>query len=155
MTDIDIAKGLIFQTLDVKKDSLDNRIISQKKIFLLQEMGIDIGYSYNWYIHGPYSPDLTAYMYENLDMLKDYNFSGYKLSDIAKDKIQIINNLEKKKPHTLTVVSWYELLASVLYIVKKWDKEDPYETLTKYKPQYTREHYDAAIQQLKSIGCCA
>ena len=36
MTNIDVANGMVFQALGVKKDSFDNRIISQKKIFLLQ-----------------------------------------------------------------------------------------------------------------------
>jgi len=155
MTNIDIANGLVFQALGIKKDSLDNRIISQKKIYLLQEMGIDIGYSYNWYIRGPYSPYLTTYIYDNLDMLKDYDFASYKLSDDARSKIETINNLEREKPQPLTVASWYELLASLLYIIKKWNKETPYETLVKYKPKYTPEDYEAAMDQLRKIGCCS
>lgn len=154
MTNIDVANGMVFQALGVKKDSFDNRIISQKKIFLLQEMGIDIGYSYNWYIRGPYSPDLTTYIYDNLDMLKDHDFSAYKLSDTAKAAIDAINGLEEAKPQTLSVVSWYELLASVLYIIRKWNKENPYESLIKYKPKYTKTDYDAAMTQLRMIGCC-
>jgi uncharacterized protein YwgA len=154
MTNIDIAIGMVFQALRVKKDSFDSRIISQKKIFLLQEMGIDIGYSYNWYIRGPYSPDLANYIYDNLDMLKDHDFSAYKLSNAAKGAIDTINDLEETKPQNLTVVSWYELLASVLYIIRKWNKENPYETLIKYKPKYTKTDYDAAIIQLRKIGCC-
>ncbi len=154
MTNIDVANGMVFQALGVKKDSFDNRIISQKKIFLLQEMGIEIGYSYNWYIRGPYSPDLTTYIYDNLDMLKDHDFSAYKLSDTAKAAIDAINGLEEAKPQTLSVVSWYELLASVLYIIRKWNKENPYESLIKYKPKYTKTDYDAAMTQLRMIGCC-
>ena len=151
MTNIDVANGMVFQALGVKKDSFDNRIISQKKIFLLQEMGIEIGYSYNWYIRGPYSPDLTTYIYDNLDMLKDHDFSAYKLSDTAKAAIDAINGLEEAKPQTLSVVSWYELLAS---IIRKWNKENPYESLIKYKPKYTKTDYDAAMTQLRMIGCC-
>ena len=154
MTNIDVANGMVFQALGVKKDSFDNRIISQKKIFLLQEMGIEIGYSYNWYIRGSYSPGLTTYIYDNLDMLKDHDFSSYKLSDTAKAAIDAINGLEEAKPQTLSVVSWYELLASVLYIIRKWNKENPYESLIKYKPKYTKIDYDAAMTQLRMIGCC-
>lgn len=154
MTNIDVANGILFQALGVNKDSFDSRIISQKKIFLLQEMGIDIGYSYNWYIRGPYSPDLTTYIYDNLDMLADYDFSAYKLSDTARTAVDKINGLEKEKPQTLTTASWYELLASLLYIIKKWDKDNPFDTLIKYKPKYTKDDYDAAMVQLKKIGCC-
>ena len=116
MTNIDIAKGLIFQALKVEKDSFDDRLISQKKLYLLQMLGIDIGYSYNWYIRGPYSPHLSTYVFNNLDVLKEQDFSAYNLSDTVKKAIDKINNLENKKPESLSISSWYELLASVLYI---------------------------------------
>ncbi len=153
MTNIDIANGIVFQALRIKKDSLDDRIISQKKIFILQEMGIDVGYCFNWYIRGPYSPDLTTYIYNNLDMLKDQDFSKYTISKSAEDKIKVVNSLEKEKPSSLNLAAWFELLASVLYIVKKWKKDKPFECLTKYKPQFNKEHFDAAMAQLKAIGC--
>lgn len=37
MTNIDVANGMVFQALGVKKDSFDNRIISQKKIFYFKK----------------------------------------------------------------------------------------------------------------------
>ena len=83
MTNIDIANGLIFQALAVEKNSFDERLLSQKKIFLLQELGVDIGYSYNWYIRGPYSPDLMAkgFMYNSLreihEHINDYEFLNF------------------------------------------------------------------------------
>ena len=67
MDNIDIAKGLILKNLNIKsKNSLDNRVIIQKKIYLLQEQEVDLGYEYNWYLKGPYSPTLTSYVYEKL-----------------------------------------------------------------------------------------
>ena len=153
MTNIDIANGLIFQALNIEKDTFDDRLLSQKKIFLLQELGVNIGYSYNWYIRGPYSPDLTTYIFNNLDMLKEQDFSDYKFTDTVKGKIDSINGLAVKKPKTLTVTSWYELLASVLYIYRKWGKENVYESLIQHKPQYTKEQFDAAVKELKLLDC--
>ena len=133
-------------------ETLNDRILLQKKVYLAQDIGLPLGYGYSWYIHGPYSPDLTNYIYDNLDMLKDHDFSSYKLSDAAQNAVDTINNLECTKPETLTTVSWYELLASLLYIIRKWNAENPYEALIKYKPKYTKADYDAAMAQLQGIG---
>lgn len=155
MTNIDIANGLIFQALAVEKNSFDERLLSQKKIFLLQELGVDIGYSYNWYIRGPYSPDLTTYIFNNLDVLKEHDFSKYHLSEKVQKKIDSINALAEARPEVLSVPSWYELVASVLYIRKEWKKEDVFECLVQYKSQYTRDQFDAAVQELTKLGCYA
>lgn len=152
MNKIDIANGLIFQTLKINKDSFDDRLLSQKKIYLLEQLGVDLGYSYNWYIRGPYSPDLTTYIFNNLDMLKEQDFSSYKISNSVEQEIQKINNMVDSKPSELSVPSWYELLASVLYIKKNWNSPDCYQSLIEHKPQYTKEQYELAINQLKEIG---
>ena len=144
MTNIDIANGLVFQSLGVGKDTFDERLLSQKKVFLLQELGVDIGYSYNWYIRGPYSPDLANYIFHNLDILKEQDLSGYRLSEAG------------KKPDSLrSLPSWYELLASFLYIHKAWKKngDDVFTSLLQYKPQYTREQFDAAVHELTGLAC--
>lgn len=155
MTNIDIANGLVFQALGVSKDAFDDRLLTQKKVFLLQELGVNLGYAYNWYVRGPYSPDLTAYVYNNLDVLKEQDFSRYRISDDAQKQIDTVNAFANEKPDSLSVSSWYELLASVLYIQKRWNKDDAYDSLVKYKPQYTREHFDAAVNRLRLSGCCA
>ena len=40
-------------------DTFDGRLTFQKTIQLLQSFGINLGYRYNWYLRGPYSPDLA------------------------------------------------------------------------------------------------
>ena len=83
MNNIDIANGIVFQKLKISKDSFDERLICQKKIYLLQSLGTNLGYTYNWYVRGPYSPALTTYIYANLDVLTSSDFSDYKLAKIA------------------------------------------------------------------------
>lgn len=152
MTNIDIANGLVFQALGVSKDSFDDRLLSQKKVFLLQELGVNLGYSYNWYVRGPYSPDLTTYIFHNLDMLKEQDFSDYRFSDAVQGKVDAVNSLVNAKPDSLSVPSWYELLASVLYIRRKWNKTDVFASLKQYKPQYSQQHFDVAVNELRALG---
>lgn len=161
MNNIDIANGMVFQRLRIRKDSFDERLVCQKKIYLLQSLGTNLGYTYNWYVRGPYSPALTTYIYANLDVLASSDFSDYKLAKMAERNIQCVNNLEKRKRSDFTTASWYELLASLLYIHNNRDSwkidEDDQEhslflTLIKYKPQYNEEQCQYAFEILGDEG---
>lgn len=154
MRSIDIANGLLFQALNVSKDTFDDRLLIQKKVFLLKELGVDFGYSFNWYVHGPYSPNLTAYIYNNLDLLKEYDFSDYQFSDTVREKINLVQDLENKKPDSLSAPSWYELLASVSYLQKRLLAKDKnlVTRLKELKPQYNEDECAAAVAELKNIG---
>jgi len=44
--------------------SFDNRLKYQKLIYLVQNSGLSLGYGYNWYVRGPYSPSLTQDLFE-------------------------------------------------------------------------------------------
>jgi uncharacterized protein YwgA len=43
--------------------SFDHRLIFQKTIYLLQAFGLYLGFTFSWYIRGPYSPLLAHYGY--------------------------------------------------------------------------------------------
>ncbi len=159
MNNIDIANGIVFQKLAISKDSFDDRLICQKKIYLLQSLGTNLGYAYNWYVRGPYSPALTTYLYANLDVLASNDFSDCKLAEMAEKNIACVNRLEKEKRSDFTTASWYELLASLLYIHnnrESWkidEEEHPlFLTLIKYKPQYNEEQCQYAYKTLSDEG---
>lgn len=44
------------------------RLVLQKTIYLLQSYGLNLGYNFSWYIHGPYSTQLTkdAFRLQNI-----------------------------------------------------------------------------------------
>lgn len=50
------------------KRSLAERKKFQKTIYLIQAFDIPLGYSFNWYLHGPYSPDLAEVGYALADI---------------------------------------------------------------------------------------
>ena len=152
MDNIDIAKGLILKNLNIKsKNSLDNRVIIQKKIYLLQEQEVDLGYEYNWYLKGPYSPTLTSYVY----ILNSMEYNGVSLNDVVIGKIEKVNRFNEYKPDNLSEADWYELLASMLYIFKNYnawainkDKEDIIKTLIIEKPKYSPNDCEYAFEKL-------
>ena len=47
-----------FEPLHFEAD-FNERLILQKTIYLMQSFNLFIGYHFNWYIRGPYSPVLT------------------------------------------------------------------------------------------------
>ena len=159
MNNIDIARGIVFQKLEAENDTFDARLICQKKVYLLQTLGTELGYVYNWYVRGPYSPMLSSYLYANLDILKSSDYSNYKLSKQAEANINIVNKLKECTPQDLQVTSWYELLASVLYISNNKDswkvsdkEEEIIDTLMKHKPQYNREQCEKAFGALNGYN---
>lgn len=159
MNNIDIANGIVFQKLAISKDNFDDRLICQKKIFLLQSLGTDLGYIYNWYVHGPYSPALTNYVYNNLDVLATNDFSEYKLSESAERNIDSVNILVEDRRSDLSEASWYELLASLLYIInnrQSWGIEPEnsaiVDALIKQKPQYNVSQCNDAFTTLRKYG---
>jgi len=157
MNKIEIANGMIFQALDIRnKDTFEARLVCQKKIYLLQESGIDLGYGYNWYIKGPYSPNLSTYIYNNLDDFMKTDFSNYHISSNVTEKINRINSIEESKPKDLNKSAWYELVASVLYIYKNhvsWrissSFDEVFSKLEQYKPQFNWEQFIEAVKVLK------
>ena len=161
MNAIDIANGIVFQKMGISKDIFDDRLICQKKIYLLQSLGTDLGYSYNWYVRGPYSPALTTYVYNNLDVLSTCSFDEIKLNDQAQRNIMTVNKLSEEKPDDLSISLWYELLASILYISKNsksWRNDGSDESLSreliKMKPRFTMQHCECALESLRRAGFC-
>lgn len=163
MDNIDIANGLVFKQLGIEKDTFDERLISQKKVYLLQALGTDLGYHYNWYLRGPYSPVLTSYMYANLDWLKDSNteLADYRLSCDAENNIRCVNEMTQQSSSAgLTESAWYELLASLHYIYqnkRSWEvtgAKEIFRKLRQYKPQYTDKQCEMAFDILCGAGLC-
>jgi len=159
MNNIDIANGIIFQRLHLSIESFADRLICQKKIYLLQVLGSDLGYKYNWYIHGPYSPTLTNYMYNNINVLLTLDLEKYELSTQTLENINAVNRLQDNIREDFNVCSWYELLASIVYINENrysWGIDAQVDLdggitnkVIEQKPQYTSAQCAFAIERLK------
>lgn len=160
MEQIDVVNGLIFNQLGINtKDSLEDRVIIQKKIYLLQSLGIDLGYSYNWYLKGPYSTTLTNYIYEKLDFLNQSKdiFEQYQLNNSVTTKIAKVNSISSGKPHELSTDAWYELIASLIYICKNrssWeiagDEESIISALRAKKPHFSVQNCEDALNYIRT-----
>jgi len=123
-------------------DSFSDRLILQKKVFLLKEGGFDIGYGFNKYIRGPYSPVLAN--------------DGYKINSgeivsgnapLSEEIIKKLHNIEKGHEGEAL---WFELVTSILYCIKKegLSIKECKEKLIEEKPHLDMDEFDEAIKKL-------
>jgi len=77
------------------KSNFNSRLILQKTVYLMQEFGLNIGYSFSWYLRGPYSPNLTRDTY---GLAENYSeFSPVKFAELSKE-IRFCEFLEFIRP---------------------------------------------------------
>ena len=128
-------------------ESINDRILLQKKVYLAQDIGLPLGYGYSWYIHGPYSTDLTAVAYQIIPE-GDTAIENHSLKDPYASMITKVNALERiidERGLTISVVQWYELIASIAYWYKRGynTEEKIVEKIHATKPQFTEEQTKA------------
>ncbi len=96
--------------------SFDARLIVQKTIYLLQRgFQGNLGYSFSWYLHGPYSPSLAADAYKLVHVYKEtptLEFVDSKLEERFQGFLKFI------EPHKRDD-EWLELAASMLFSYRK------------------------------------
>lgn len=126
-----------------------NRLKLQKYVYIAQScLGKDFGYEYNMYNNGPYSPELTNYYYEKIDVntmsvdvkARNWNYDN----TFAKRFLSLFGD---KEPQWLEVAS--TIIDSTNYF------EDEQETLNKVyaiKSDYSKNYIDDVWIELKNKG---
>jgi hypothetical protein len=94
---------------------LEGRIAVQKKIYLLQASGVDLGYSFEWNNFGPYSPELA----EDCTSLKAYMDEASELGrrlrpkpEVEKSLTSLTRRISPPRPLRNHLSAWLELLSS-------------------------------------------
>ena len=151
-----IATAIAFRDLHCDSiNTIDERVLLQKKIFLAQDLGLPLGYGYNWCIHGPYSSDLTTVAYqiipEGFESIEKSTFNE-KYSDMIKK----VNDLElyiASENINLKTVQWYELIAFIAYWYERGIKnqEEVVEKIKTTKPQFTTAQTESAFKSYKTL----
>jgi len=96
--------------INPKLETFTERKLLQKLVFLLQQFGVDLKFNYSWYLHGPYSPDLTRTLYE---MTEPSSIPKAELSD---SEIARINKLKNFLDKDIYSSDRLELLVSINYL---------------------------------------
>ena len=97
---------------NLNMNSFSDRLILQKKVFLLQEMGLNLGYDFKKYIYGPYSSELAKDSF-TIDIKNNSEEESLKSFF---DKLKELSSGHENEPR------WFELLATITYLKNKMDK---------------------------------
>jgi uncharacterized protein YwgA len=100
--------------------SFEDRLILQKAIYLCQAAGVNLGYYYQWYLYGPYSPSLTRDAYAVSEAVAQGmdDFTGWKLDASSTRRLEKIKALIPRDEKA-TIKRQLELLASVHFLVTR------------------------------------
>lgn len=97
-----------------------NRLILQKEVYLIQEAGNNLGYSFGWYLSGPYESELTRDLYRLQELIAvskpdELETKGAAANEDLLRKAQgLIHDLEKEGD----IAYWLELASSLHFLAK-------------------------------------
>jgi len=122
--------------------SLDTRVVLQKKVYFLQEFGCKLGYSFGWYLKGPYSTDLTrdAYQVKGLESMLGSADFGINLDDVQEPAAKLksfLTDIRQLVDENRAEDYWLELAGSLHFLKFKTNtstKETAFEKLEHDKP---------------------
>jgi len=139
----------------VNMSTFEDRLILQKKVYLLQQMGLNLGNSYGWYLKGPYSRDVANDGFY-LEKIQNRNID---LDVLEKDEKMVIENLQKLVEETQITLNeseayCLELVASLHFILKygyplSKSKEDTINQLSQLKPKFSETNVKVAMTLLE------
>lgn len=122
---------------DFDYSDFDKRMKMQKAVYLLQDMGVPMGgYSYRWYLHGPYSQDLQDDLFE----LRNSKAAKVKIAQKYTAQIgKLCEAVAVPEDVCYDRTKWVECLGSLHYIRKRVlrfdaSREDVLNKLMEKKP---------------------
>lgn len=129
--------------------TMDHRMEVQKAVYLAQTAGVPLGYSYGWYVRGPYSPSLTR---DYFDLTDDVP-AGMTLKGTAATRLNQVRDLMNDRVANLGRPAWLELVASIHYLIKQsgLSEQTARRKFSDYKPHLSM-HYTSGLAKLKAHG---
>ncbi|HUT45924.1 MAG TPA: hypothetical protein VMX36_06535 [Sedimentisphaerales bacterium] len=147
--------------LPFKIDYFMDRLIMQKSVYLAQAAGVNLGYFYHWYLHGPYSPSLTRDEFAvAMDISAGLDESeGWKLDESSSHRLEGIRAIFSE-PERDKLARKLELLASVHFLidrkqVSKVDTNRITATLKRFNKDFSEQDVKRALEELKVYGLLA
>lgn len=150
MEKVELLGGLLKRIGNYNMRTFSGRVIFQKTGYLLQAFGFYLGYKFNWYIRGPYCPNLASDGYklvEKYEKIPEVYFA--RLEDDASFR-RFLSFLGDKK----TDADWLELLASIHALRKLGisEKSEIFKEVRKKQPYLSSGMFAAAWNHLRKHG---
>jgi uncharacterized protein YwgA len=156
MDEQQIGLALALKELGVSGDvsGFDSRLILQKTVYLIEEAGIRLGYAFNWYLRGPYSPVLTRDLFDLASNKEDV--AGWVLDGQSRSIAQRVRPLLSNSANEdmASKALRLELLASLHFLSRRGrvdlnDHEATRAQLARNGKHFSIDDIAAAIQGLR------
>ena len=149
-----IKLKLLLNKLGIPADisTLNNRKRVQKAVYIGQVAGMELGYSYGWYLMGPYSPELTKEYFNLRNVIYggDEEYLQYKLKKPFSEKLEkIIDLMNPPEELSLAQEDWLEIVASVLYLANLGKNIDGIKNVLSRDKKHLLIYADTAYNHLK------
>ena len=136
-------------------ESFNDRKKMQKIAYLLPIFDLDIDFSidfYNWYLHGPYSPQLTRTLFDIVE-----NPNKVIVGRLTQKEAKKIEKLKIFLGHDINSVDSLELLVSLHFLLnqaKKYGTEtdEVIEILKEKKPYFKNQEILHALRKIRMIS---
>lgn len=149
---------LVLNSLQLENSisTISDRIALQKVVCLTQEAGLQLGYSFSWYVRGPYSPALASDYYQLAGIRASVEADAQKfvLTDSAISAVnKVAAILNPPVGVHLERVGWLELAASIIFLIKRHrlSIEATRAKINSSKPTLA-PYFDNAITSLQNAG---
>jgi len=95
-----------------------NRLLIQKTVYFVQEVGIDLGFRYSWYRYGPYCRHLSEAAYKHHDNQDFFNKRAqhFTVTETGSTMLGKVQQLTDNTPDDMDKPAWLELLASIHFL---------------------------------------
>jgi hypothetical protein len=147
-----VLAGVLRRIGQFSVDSFHERLKVQKTVYLMQAFGIYLGYGFNWYLYGPYSPGLTRDAYEVVPTLERRPSPPPFVDPEAESgfaKFREFLGSRKDDP------KWLELGASLHMLSRMYGKDNKkaiFEKMAEKQPYLTEIDREAAWLRLARFG---
>lgn len=147
-----VLAGVLRRIGQFSVDGFRDRLKLQKTVYLLQAFGIYLGYGFNWYLYGPYSPALARDAYEVIPTLERRSLSPPFVDPGAESgfaKFTEFLGSRKDDP------KWLEQVASLHMLSRVYgndNKKAIFEKMAEKQPYLTEMDREEAWQKLARYG---
>ncbi len=111
---------MLVTELGLARDSMEDRLRLQKTVYLLQTLGLHLGYGFSWYRYGPYSQELVYDAYRCLHVENHKHAQRAKSLAFSANTQDWLRRFKGALVQELGDPRQLELLASVSFVRKVW-----------------------------------
>lgn len=143
----DVNKAIsCFREIDFSMElsNFEHRLIANKLICLLELKGINIGYSFNLHVRGPYSPDLADDYYKYSEKFRNLD-TNISLSQSEKDLAIALKDLFGTRSSLLEIGSTYGFMTNYTHL----SPSEAYMRVKRMKFFYTNSQIAIGISKAK------